>query len=252
MSPPTPRSRHWLVRLMGWVWWTLLPVRKERAITNYRHAFPDRDPRELKRTMGELVLGTSELLAGRTIEVSGLDEVEPGSIVLTGHCGAVDLLATSVAPQVPCTAFVKEPTNRLARWYVRRRRAQSGGEMLPPHNSMAAAYQALEDGRVLVFYLDQRHNRGIPVPFFGKDAWTSAAFASMAHRTRAPIYGAWTWRDEAGRCTGRVERLALDIPEEREEAISAITASTQDFYERMIRTAPHNWLWLHDRWKKPG
>lgn len=241
--------------LVGWVWWTVLPVRKALAVENYTRAFPGRDPGELRRTVGELVLGYWELLRGVPAEVvlpwdHDGGEARPG-IILCGHGGAWELALLSGAQRIPLTVFVRTPSNPLAAWLIARLRRRGDLELLPPSGSMARAYEALEEGRFVVFVQDQRHNRGIPVPFLGRPAWTSPALAAMAWRTRAPLYFAWPERTPAGH---RVElrRTSPELPEEREAAIRVLTSWSQECIEAALRSRPHSWLWLHDRWRSPG
>ena len=98
----------------------------------------------------------------------------------------------------------------------------------------------------MVFLLDQRHNRGIPVEFFGRPAWTSRALALLAKRKEAPVFGAWAYREGLGRHMFRLEG-PLPLGSEIED-------NTQRFSEFMasrIRERPAHWLWLHDRWRVP-
>ncbi len=247
MSPPDSL----VVRAVGWLWWSLLPIRKRLAVEAYRACFPERDPAELRRSVGEMVEGYLDLVRGERCEFEGLEELEGPGLVLCGHFGAWDLTLISAGRVRPMTAFVKAPSNALAAWWIERQRRRGGVQLLPPRNSIRAAYRALEEGRFIAFIQDQRHNAGIEVPFFGRPARTSEAFAAMAWRTRAPLYGVWQWR-EGGRYRARVERLGWEIPDDREQAIHELTARSQAWYEEKIRIRPHSWLWLHDRWKLPG
>ncbi len=237
--------------LLGWLWWTLLPVRKRLAVANYRACFPERSPAELRRTVGELVLGYLELARGRRAELRDWEMLRGGGLVLAGHGGAWDLCLVSVAAAVPITVFVRTPTNRLAARLLERARQGVDLELLPPRGSMEAAYRALDRGRVVVFVQDQRHNAGLAVPFFGRPALTSPAFGAMAWRTRAPLFGAWQGREPDGQHWLQIERLPWEIPADRDEAIQTLTARSQAFYAEKIRLRPYSWLWLHDRWKIP-
>lgn len=249
--PPADAGDSLLVRFFGWLWWSVLPVRKRLAIDAYARCFPERDPGELRRTFGEMVEGYVALWRGERCEFEGLDELAEGpGLVLCGHFGAWDLTLVAAGKVRPMTAFVKTPSNRLIAWWIERRRQRGGVELLPPRNSIRAAYRALEAGRFIAFIQDQRHNDGIAVPFFDRPALTSEAFAAMAWRTRAPLYGVWQWK-EGGRFRARVERLRWEIPAEREQALVELTARSQAWYEEKIRLRPHSWLWLHDRWKMP-
>ncbi|MAY80429.1 MAG: hypothetical protein CL930_06540 [Deltaproteobacteria bacterium] len=234
--------------LLGWVWWTILPIRKAMAIRNYRFAFPKHSPTELRHTVGDMVWSYVELAMGRRATLEGLELMRGGGICLAGHGGAWDLALISAAAHLPITIFVKPPSNRLAAWFITRARTRAGIELLPPSGSSQAAYDALRQGRVLVFVQDQRHNRGIPVDFFGKPAWTSRGFGRIANRTGARLFGAWQWRDDQGHHL-RFETLNPTPPTDTDEAIDYLTEYSQHFYEEKIRQHPHSWLWLHNRWR---
>jgi Kdo2-lipid IVA lauroyltransferase/acyltransferase len=241
-----------LVWAFGWLWWTLLPVRKRVAVDNYRAAFPARDPGELRRTVGELVVGYLDLLRGVRARVEGLEHVQGGAICLAGHGSAWDVALVSAARHVPTTITVKEPSNALARRLIRRIRAQEDLELLPPKGSMGAAYAALERGRLVMLIQDQRYNPGLRVPFFGRPALTSPGFGAMAWRTRRKLVGYWQRRLPDGSYLCRFQPLDWEIPEDREQAVAELTARSQQFYEEAIAGDPPSWLWLHDRWKLPG
>lgn len=238
-----------MIGFIGWLWWWVLPIRKRMAVENYGLAFPERDPRELRRTVGELVMGYIDLLLGRPVTLEHMDLVQQGGICLAGHGGAWDLALCAAARKVPATIFVKVPSNKLAAWWITRMRERSNIELLEPSGSAFAAFRALRKGRLVVFVMDQRFNDGIAVPFFGRPARTSRGFALMLHRTKAPLFGAWQWRDPDGSHRLSIEPLEFEIPRDVEAAVPALTTASQAWTERMIRTAPHSWLWLHNRWK---
>jgi len=238
-----------LAWILGWLWWTVLPVRKRLAVASYRRCFPERDPGELRRTVGELGAGYRDLLLGRRMKVEGAELLAGGGLVLCGHGSAWDMALVSLGEATPVTIFVKAPSNKLAAWWIERVRRRSGVELLPPDGSMQDAYEALARGRTVMFVQDQRRNQGLAVPFFGRPALTSPALAAAAWRTRAPLFGFWQWK-EGGSYRARIECLDWPVPEDREQAIAELTARSQRFYEERIHTAPHSWLWLHDRWKR--
>lgn len=243
-----------MMRFLGALWWWVLPVRRATAVAQLHAALPDADPGPvLRHAVGSAAFGYLELMAGRWAEWRGLDQVTGGGLCLAGHGGAWDLAMVSFARQVPLTVFVKAPSNPVARWVLRRLRTLGGTDLqlLPPAGSMADAHEALNKGRLVVFVVDQRHNRGVPVPCFGRPAWTSAGFAVMAWKTRAPLYGTWQRRDPDGRVRGDLERLDWPIPEDRDEAIATLTAQTQQWVESKVRRWPADWWWLHKRWKRP-
>ena len=238
--------------LLGWIWWFLLPVRRRLAVENHQAAFPDRDPGEIRRTVGELAWSYVELAVGRRATVTGTDLATGGAIVLAGHFSGWDLALLSLADHVPVTIFVREPSDRLARAVVARLRRHPNLELLAPRGEMDRAYAALDAGRLVLFVQDQRHDPGLPVPFLGRPAWTSAGFAVAAWRTGAPLLGMTQHRDASGVHRVELHRLPLQVPEARSDAVPQLTAASQDFYARAISARPWTWWWLHDRWRPVG
>ncbi len=241
-----------LAGLLGWVWWWAVPIRKRLAIDSYRRCFPERPPRELRRGVGALAVQYLELALGRRCHIRNPALVAGGGLCLAGHFGAWDIMLISLASQVPVTIFVKIPSSPLAAWFIGRMRARADDlELLTAADSPRRAYDALEAGRLVILAQDQRHNAGIAVPFFGRPCLTSTAFGAMAWRSKAPLYGIYQWQ-EGGRHVAEIERLPWPIPAQRGEAIAALTAASQRFYEEKIRQRPWSWLWLHDRWRGAG
>jgi KDO2-lipid IV(A) lauroyltransferase len=238
--------------LLGWIWWTLLPARKRLAVANHQAAFPERDPGELRRTVGELAWSYAELALGRRARVEGLEAVRGGALMLAGHFSGWDLALLSLADHAPVTIFVREPSDRLARAVVARLRRHPNLELLPPRGAMGRAYAALDEGRLVLFVQDQRHDPGVPVPFLGRQAWTSAGFAVAAWRSGRPVLGMTQHRGEDGVHRVQLAPLPLQVPADRAAAVATLTAASQRFYEGAVRARPWTWWWLHDRWRRPS
>lgn len=244
---------------LAWLWYTVLPIRKAVAVKNYRAAFPGRPcGADLRRMMHGLLLGYFELFhemrcRGRIkVEYRGADGLlnhlasGRGAFLMAGHYGSWDLLGpmTNRDLRLPASTVVKVPTHKGAAKIIEQIRRAMSMELLPPRDCMARIYAEVERGRVIVMLLDQRHNRGIPVPFFGRPALTSPAMAAAAARTGLPVFSLHYYR--AGTAGHVVEiggplSLSGDVAED--------TARMQQVYETEIRRRPHNWLWMHDRWR---
>ena len=107
--------------------------------------------------------------------------------------------------------------------------------------------EEIAGGRLLVFLLDQRYFKGIPVEFFGRPAWTTPVVAIAAERNNAPVYGLCYWREGIGE-----HRARFSGPLPMVGNMETDTETIQRFYEETIRERPYSWLWLHDRWRKPS
>ncbi len=107
----------------------------------------------------------------------------------------------------------------------------------------------IKSGGVMGLLVDQKKNDGIPVPFFGRDAWTAPALAKLALRYDAVVI---PWRVE--RLPESTFRLRVLPPLELSHTDDA-TADVQSamrqvnaLLEDWIRETPGQWFWLHRRW----
>ena len=107
-----------------------------------------------------------------------------------------------------------------------------------------SVHGALRDNKVVAMLVDQKHNRGMPIPFFNRPAMTAPAVADLALKYNAPILMGRCERLEGARF--RVTTSApLDVSSgNAEEILTRINAQL----EQWIRERPEQWLWLHKRW----
>ena len=250
----------WFSRSLAWLWWVVVPFRKAVAVDGFSRTFPNLPVGpNLRRSAAELVMGYVELFRETrrpsvVLTVDGADVIhehlgrDQGMIFVAGHFGSWDLLGPMVCRQeaLPATVVVKTPKWKPAADFVHGMRLDFGMRLLPPRGSFPEIMEELASGRIVVFLLDQRYARGIPVPFFGRPAWTSPAVAVAAQRSGVPVFGLDYWREGVGQ-----HRARFTGPLEMVGDIETDTATIQSFYEKCIRERPHGWLWLHDRWRVP-
>lgn len=258
-----------LVHLFVWVWWLLIPVRKEVGLGNVEIVFPamPRVERErlLRRAMHDIALGYVELLhvMRRPEKIHEFVRVEGGSELLAhlaggggclglcGHAGSWDiaLLRMSTLSGLNLSITLREPRDPWAARLMKRVRSSFRVHPLAPHRSKEQVYQALSQGHVVLFPMDQRHDRGILVPFFGREARTGPSLAAIARRSEAPVFRVWSRREGRGR---HVLMLGPVIEphwtEDRERDILEATRLFNEYIEERILDVPHGWLWLHRRW----
>ncbi len=245
---------------IAWLWWVAIPMRKAVAVDGFSRAFPGLPVgQNLRRSLAELLMGYIELVReirkpSVELTIEGADLIQEnvargqGMIFVAGHFGSWDLLGPMICKQeaLPATVVVKKPKWKPAADFVEGIRRDFGMGLLPPRNSFSKILEELSRGRIVTFLLDQRYARGIPVPFFGRPAWTSPAVSVAIERSGVPVFGLDYWRRGVGQHHARFTG-PLDLVGD----IEADTATIQGFYEGCIRERPHGWLWLHDRWKDP-
>ena len=197
--------------------------------------------RELRRP------GSIRLAIEGTEAIAARVSAGKGTLVLAGHFGSWDLVGPLIVRQTgfPATVVVKVPRSAPVAALMEAVRTKFGMGLLPNRRGvMPQVYEALEAGRLVVFVLDQKLARGIPVPFFGRPALTAPSLAAAAAKSGATVHFLEYWREEIGR-----HGASFSSPVAVTGRLEDDTAAFTRHIEEAIRCRPHNWLWLHDRWK---
>jgi KDO2-lipid IV(A) lauroyltransferase len=224
-----------------------------RVTQAYRHFFQvvlesERFLREVppERTLEHFEVayepGVRELLAAR-----------PGVVIVSGHIGNWELGSTCFAA-LGLGRFVgvaKPVKNRFISRYVYASRARRGVEVLPRRGAMAAAPAIVGRGDALGLLLDQRaRKRPVLAPFFGRPANCDRSVGVLLRRLGHPVVFAACTRIPGADLRFRAHLGPVLRPDEvagaRPEDISARINLE---LERMIRAAPEQYFWLHDRYR---
>ena len=109
--------------------------------------------------------------------------------------------------------------------------------------------RALRQQRPVGMALDQKMNTGIPVRFFGREAMTATAIASLALKFDCPIIPIKVVR-HAGVCHEVTIMPPLDYEKTDDAAIDIrnIITKINTLMEQWIRENPAQWIWIHNRW----
>lgn len=173
-----------------------------------------------------------------------------GVIGLLAHLGNWELLAR-LSPGVflcPCGSVYQSLSNKYVDAWVRRARATEGLELFERKEGFHGAMNLLRRGGIVGVLADQHAgDAGLWCPLFKRLASTSPLVATMALRTGAAVLGIALYTEPKGKW-----RLVIRPevqPGERETA--AFTSKLNFELEAMIRRAPADWLWSHNRWKTP-
>lgn len=239
-----------IAKVLSWVWWFLIPVRKKIAVSQMRRHFSEIPAKELRRTMMLIILQYLYIALGRKATVYYENKPEKGGICICAHGMGWDISLLEFGTQIPISIFLKRPSNSFAARFIENARRRSGLNGLYEGSSMKEAYHALEEGRLVCFVIDQRYNRGITSQFFGEPCLSSPAFAAMHWKSKAPIYTAWPSYHQ-GQFRVNVGRLDSPKYTSKESCLKDLTQLGQNWVEKQISSSPAEWLWLHKRWKRP-
>lgn len=107
----------------------------------------------------------------------------------------------------------------------------------------------VRDGGRLGMVCDLYDRKGIPVPFFGKDARTQAIGAMIARRVGARIWLARCVRIGTG-SQFEIELSELHVPRTANisDDVRQIMVGMQEIFEDWVREHPEQWMWSNRRW----
>lgn len=243
------------------------------ARDNIGRAFPDLDRAEIEtvivrmwdnlgRTFAEYPHlgrfypeGRVEIVGGENVIQLRDDGI--GGIFFAAHYGNWELLSLSLDQFGLAPVLIYRPANNpYSERLIQKIRAEAprtkGVEYIPKTGEGARLMvRALRANKHLAMLVDQKMNRGIAVPFFGRDAKTAPTVAQLALKYRIPAVPA-----KIERLNGARFRITLHPPLTFEESgdfeadVVAGTRRINALFEEWIRERPDHWLWIHKRWPR--
>jgi KDO2-lipid IV(A) lauroyltransferase len=261
----------------GWIGRTLIAPTglSKRAYENLRAAYPgiaDAETRRIVRAMWDNLgrvlaeYGHLDKIHWRTanpridvVDVPNFDSARAhgkGILLISAHFANWEIMPFAARDYGLSGGVVVRPTNNpyVARW-LDRVRARNG---LPEMISKGAQgtrriFTLLRKGDCICILVDQRASEGIPAPFFGRDAMTTPAPASLALKLGARIVPVWNERLKGARFRMTVFP-AIEPPNtgDPNKDVIELTAAINAFVEERVRARPEQWLWIHRRWSEKG
>lgn len=254
----------------------LLPKRRQIAYDNLRRAFPEKSEAEIRSIMARMfrhlgkiafeMLLVDTFKAGRDLErffdVHGLEHLREayalnrGVIILTGHLGFWEVGTFFFgALGFPADFVAKQIRNPYISRHFEKLREAGGGRVLDARKGARKIVRSLAEKRVVCILLDQHTSpkTSVKVDFFGRPAYTTPIITQIAMKYDVPIVPVFNYRTEDDRYQVYFEP-ALRLPNDPSpETIVEQTALLTAHIEAAIRKAPHQWFWVHRRWRdKPG
>lgn len=111
---------------------------------------------------------------------------------------------------------------------------------------------AIKNNEFIIIMADQKITDGEPVKFFNRNAITSTSIAKIALKYGVPIIPGYISRVEKNfKFKLTIEKsLAINLTSNFGEDIKNITLQINQKIEDWILKSPHQWFWVHNRWKK--
>lgn len=172
-------------------------------------------------------------------------------IAVLSHIGNWELLIHSARWVRPGRhgAIFQALKNRRLDAHVRRSREREGLELIDRSAGLNRSLNLLREGGVLGILVDQHAgDHGVWAPFFGRLASTTPLPAILAKKTGATLLPAAIYTAGVARW-----RVAIEPPVDyRDASVGEITTRINEAVAEQVRRAPHDWFWVHRRWKTPS
>jgi KDO2-lipid IV(A) lauroyltransferase len=173
-----------------------------------------------------------------------------GAVLATAHSGNWELLGAALAMYgFPLVAVVQKQTNADMDKFINENRTKAGMHVTYK-TGVRDMIRMLGEGQIIGLLMDQDAHDGVFVKFFGRLASTPPGAAALARMKEAPIVPAFITENADGTHTGILHPpVWVQKTNSREEDILTTTEHLTSIIEQHIRKVPHEWFWLHNRWK---
>ncbi len=261
-------------RFFGWAGYAFAVKHRRIAIESLTMAFgKTKTPQEIRRICRECFNSMACLAVEffmfmkhperikKFVDIEGIDNLKKalaegkGVVAISAHFGSFPLLLSRLA-QEECkvNAVMRHMRDqKLDELFEDKRRLMRVGSIYtqPRQTCVSQSLKVLRDNEVLFVQLDQNFGTGgVFVDFFGVKAATATGPIVFSMRTGAPIVPMFIYR-----LGGPRHRIVIEPPIHVDEsgtkserllhAVERLTA----LIEKYIRQHPHEWGWIHKRWK---
>lgn len=228
----------------------VLRIRYRVAYDNISLALPDipacevlkKNYRHLGRTFASsLVLSSYHPDIVMKVPDRFFDDLDHGSVLLTGHLGHWELLGkTLVRNGVRLAVVVRRQSNPKVDKQINDERRAAGMEVVYD-SDLWGMIRLLRRGYSIGLLADQDFGRNtVPIRFFGRNCFSPKGLEFFS-RFHVPMFYSAAVYTTSGRWEVIAERVCAPSGE-RAQAYA-------DWLESMIRQFPEQWLWQHRRWK---
>ena len=198
----------------------------------------------------------------KKVTFQGLEKVDKalkegrGIIAVTAHFGNFPLMMLAFANRQYKVSCVIRPTrDNEVEEYLSRKRSQVGLKTVyakPTRTTVTESLKVLRNNEILFIPIDQNFgsNGGVYVDFFGRKAATATGPVVFAHRTKAPIVPMFIIHKNDHEHLVIVEDpITLEEGKDEQDTLLINTSRITQLIEQYIRRYPHEWAWMHRRWK---
>lgn len=255
---------------LGWVLYSLLIITKKRkhiAWTNLRLCFPEYSEHKRQSILRQHAVSMvqaaldriwlwhgSEYILQQRLHVHDpkkhLDAAQP-MVLFSPHFAGLDAGATAllrhVAPRNALTIYTTQQNAAIDRWAMRGRTRYNNIRLFSRHEGVKTIVKALRQNAYLYLLSDMDFgaHESIFCDFFGVPTATVASVPRFAQMGRANTISAVTFMEPHGYTT----HIGTPWSNYPSDDLHADTRRMNADLENWIRQRPHEYFWLHKRFK---
>lgn len=254
----------WLLKRIGPVTPTQKLVRQ-----NIDLAFPEKDAEwkarviraqwdNLGRTFAEFAVMDRIRIGNGRVEVVNLERLKAIAesakpvVFISGHFANWEIMpSTIVDVGVQCQMTYRAANNPYVDKRIKAGRMRYGVRLFAPKGGDGAKelLQAMAKGESVALMNDQKFNRGVATPFFGRSVDTAPGPTRLAMRFGTVLQPMTVERLHKARFRVIVhEPITVDDTGHKAQDIDTTVARVSAFIEQVVRERPEEWFWVHKRW----
>ena len=260
--------------MLGWTGYHIARKHRMIAIDSLTRAFGNEKSRQEVERIAQACFVT---MAGTAVEffmfmryperirkfvkIQGLEHLDralakgKGVVAISAHFGSFPLLLSRLALEgYKVHTILRHMRDiKLDKFFEGKRDRMRVGSIYtqPRSECVNNSLKALRDNEVVFVQLDQNFGTGgVFVDFFGTKAATATGPIVFSMRTGAPLVPMFIYRVKGARHKIVIEP-GIEVAENgsREERMLGAVTKLTVLIEAYIRKYPHEWGWIHKRWK---
>ena len=262
-----------LLKFFAVILFWVLKSRRKLAINNILAAYKDFDFKKAKslakanfisisQTVAEVLLLINDRINLDDVMQNGESAVKKvkeltknnknGIIFVTAHFGNWEFLAHYFATKgFPVSVVGRYGNNSLIEDNITFPfRHKFGNDLIYKDDAMRNMIKLLKNHGNLGILTDQKTGN-FKAEFFGRQCYTTKSVATLFLKFNPMIIPIFAKRIDKTKFEIIVEKFP-EIPSNlsKNEAELFITQTCNDIFENIVRSAPEQWFWMHNRWKQ--
>lgn len=178
-----------------------------------------------------------------------------GVMAVTAHFGNFPLMMMYMARLgYKCNVLMRNTRDPKIDEFLLQKRTEAGLKTifaLPRKKAVMDTLKALRNNEIVFILMDQNFGSdgGVFVDFFGQKAATAPGPIVLAQRAESPIVPIFIRRENDMNKIAVEPEMPLEVLENNDEMVLVNVAKITKIIEGYIRRYPHEWGWMHRRWK---